>query len=158
MSLIGILHREFAKDEVPGTYGAVWLAPKSTKKLHAFFKHYLDGSQIEPPEKMHITTIYSRKPIEMKSKPVSFIIEPDSYGLDFLGQNKEYLVLTVKHAALNKLFNEAQKLGATWDYPEYISHISICTNFTGNKDKVAKMPLPQFPLQALKHVVEELKE
>lgn len=157
-NLIKELAEESTKPEaLPGTYAAFWLSKTSANQLYEFYKPFI--KDLEKPEDFHITTTYSRVPVPaLKNKTAKIKLDHNFFQLDLLGQGhmKEYLVLKVDHPALQAAWKLAMKNGATWDFPTFIPHISLCTKFKGNS--VVNIPVPDFDLECDNYKVDELKD
>lgn len=157
-NMIKELAEETTKPEaLPGTYAAFWLSKASGAKLYEFYKPFI--KDLEEPKDYHITTTYSRVPVPaLKNKDLKIKLDPNFFQLDLLGQGhmKEYLVLKVEHPALTAAWKFANKNGATWDFPSYIAHISLCTKFKGGS--TVNIPVPKFSLECDRYKVDSLKD
>jgi len=141
-----------------GTYAYVSITKPSSKKLFDLYKDINGGIAVTPKDDYHITTTYSRNMVKLRSKPVYLRLEKEHFSFGILGDNNNYLVLKVKHEQLNELHQEAMDKGGTWDYPEYIPHISLCSNFVGGGKEMNSLELPDFDIGVFGYYVEELKE
>lgn len=157
-NLIKELADEATKPEaLPGTYAAFWLNKASASQLYEFYKPFI--KDLELASEFHITTTYSRVPVPvLKDKKLNITLNHKMFELDLLGQGhmKEYLVLKVEHPALTGAWKFANKNGATWDFPEFIPHISLCTKFKGHS--LANIPVPNFDIVCDRFKVDELKD
>lgn len=104
-------------------------------------------SHIMRPSKMHVTTMFSRRFIPTyvpASKPVGgtfdhFKTFPEKDGTGF-----STLVAVVHSPALVDRWAEGQRQGATYDFPDYIPHISL--GRVPNGFKVSSLKPFDFPL------------
>lgn len=137
---------------IDGTYAAAKLTKDSAINLYMYYKNHI--KDLERPRKFHITTTFSRKVIELKPKSVNIKLNKTKFKYELLGDNREVLVLRVENPILDKLFDEGMKAGATWDYPDYKAHITLCTKFNGTLEELP--PTPNFNLYCDKYYVEPL--
>jgi len=139
--------------KVTGTYAAMWPTSSTQKSLLKYYKDKVPNLV----DDFHVTTAYSRVVLpKLKNKTLKIVTEPDLYSYKRLGQNGEYLVLVVPHPGFKALWQAAINMGGTWDYPEYIPHISLSTNFNGRIDDIPDVP--PFPLVFNQFKVDELKD
>lgn len=157
MSYLTKMKELVEQQALPGTYAAFWLSKDSANQLYKFYKPLIKG--LEDVDKFHITTTYSRVPVPvLKDKDIKITLDRKTFTLDLLGQGdmKEYLVLKVEHPALTGAWKYANRHGATWDFPEFIPHISLCTKFKSNS--LANIPVPDFDIICDRFKVDELKD
>lgn len=112
---------------------------------------------VVPPAEMHITTVYSRTPVPLYASDdfSTEIIAPDGMALRLLGpEDKPVLVLVVDSALARQRHALARQLGAAWDWPEYIPHITISTDPGG----VIPPSLPPFAISIGPEYIEPLDD
>ena len=117
-----------AEAEKKGTYAKMELGESSRKKLYNWCNKNKIENLIEP-EEYHVTVAYSRKSVPQISK-----LEPElPIKCKFIGWENfgGTLVLKIENSELNELHDETCEMGASYDYDEYIPHISVAKNFTG---------------------------
>ena len=81
---------------------------------------------------LHITIAYSRTPIDLTHEelcPNSLEIIGGSREIIPLGDINKVAALKIQNRYLQQSFNKYKCLGASWDYPEYIPHISVATEY-----------------------------
>jgi 2'-5' RNA ligase len=135
-----------ASSKSKGTYASLDLSKKSQKSLLNWLTKQ-DLPNLVDPEEYHCTIIYSRKAIPeiakweiklpMPVKAIGWKIFPTQDG-------KKCLVLEVQNSKMNDIhFKAEEELGATWDYPEFIPHITVCLDY---KEENEPRNLPKFKL------------
>jgi len=100
-----------------------------TGRTKANLVEYILGLGLpEPTWDFHVTSVYSREPIDY----VLDVVETPPYqanalGLMFLkgGNNGLCLTLRINCPAANRSWARATALGATWDYPDFKPHITL---------------------------------
>lgn len=142
---------ETAADE-PGTYAAVWLSKQSAILMYSYYRKHVKN--LEASDELHATTTYSRTPVDIPQHTIRVRLQPLRYEL--FGETKNVLVLVVQNKILDALHKEGRDAGAEWDHPEYIPHITLSTNFTGNIEGLP--PVPTFPIVVDRYTVESLKD
>lgn len=147
--------REFvAEAKQDGVYAAYHISPEIKEALAKHVK----AMGIKNPcgqSTYHITTVYSKKPIEYKPSPEAITVHP--IGYDLFGHPDKVLVLKVEHPRLHERFNEARKAGATWDYPNFQPHITLATGVDPDLD-ISTLPLPEFLLDTGPEYTEALSD
>lgn len=81
-----------------------------------------------PPEKLHVTVVYSREPVEWRAggeAPKSVRIEGGRRSLERLGQNGEAVVLRFEAPELEARWKQYREAGASWDWDGYKPHMTI---------------------------------
>lgn len=145
-----------------GTYASLKLSQQSINELYDYVKFLGIPNAIDPSE-YHATVIYSRKEIPRAYDYNNFEVS-HSLGNKLLADAKEWkifpskdmghcLVLALDFPSAVEYHNHFMSMGATYDYPEYIPHITIATNYT---DAVIPTTLPHFALRFDRLVVEPL--
>ena len=110
---------------------------------------------IVQPAEMHVTTVYSRTPVPLyESDDLSTeVVPPARMGLRLLGpEDKPSLVLTLESSLAQHRHAVARELGASWDYPEYIPHLTLSYDPQG----VMPEALPTFAIRIGPEYVEVL--
>lgn len=147
------LMEEAKTDFSAGTYAAVWLDRSSARALYTYFRKYIGAENLEAAKDFHITTTYSKAPVDIpltKIKP--FTLDPAYFEYEQFG---DLLVLRVKHKVLNELWQKAKDLGASWDFPTYKPHITI----SQKRLLIDKLPpVPNFPLVVSRYKIDPLKD
>lgn len=131
-----------AEAEQAGVYAAYHISPESKEVLA---KHVKAMGVKNPCDSSayHITTVYSKKPIDYKPSPEAITVHPIGYAV--FGHPNKVLVLKVEHPRLHERFNEARKAGATWDYPNYQPHITLATEVDPDLD-ISQLAVPDFTI------------
>lgn len=146
-----------AEKLVYGTYGQVMFTDATRKKLHEFAKKHDIPNPLEPDE-FHTTVIYSREPVKFY-KPHNFrscpiTVDRKTFAWDMFGDTKNTLVLKFESYFLNWRHYAARALGATYDFPEYIPHVSLSYGAEGFDPK--NLPLPTFDLYINQETVKHM--
>lgn len=142
-----------------GTYASLKLNEKSKKILYNWLiKNGFEN--LAAQESYHCTVLYSRKTVPEVSKwevefpltarPIRWRIFPTNNDIT---KDGHCLVLEIKNPIINKLHYKAEELGATYDYDEYIPHVTVCTSY--DKDEVPNI-LPKIKLAFDEFEVTEL--
>jgi 2'-5' RNA ligase len=154
MKTLKELRKSLSKNK--GTYASLKLNYQSKNELFEHVK-FIGIPNVVDRDQYHTTVIYSRKEI------------PQAYALNnldgpFTAIAKEWrifpsqdtghcLVLVLDCIEATEMHNEFMSMGATYDYPEYIPHITIATNYT---DAIMPQVVPYFSLKFDKLIVEPL--
>ena len=110
------------------TYAAFRVNPVTAKRLKDWFEKRNIRNVMPDTNKLHVTVCYSKAPISYKPlKLLLDLIKAEPLSIEFLGResDKQYIVLKVESPLLRERFNYAMSIGASYDFPEYIPHISI---------------------------------
>jgi hypothetical protein len=124
-----------------GTYVGLNVLPETEKKLLAYAK---DVGIEECPSTLHTTIIYSRKKHDIIAEPDTvfeaefkdFTIFPNEDGTKTLVALLHCPLLEARHLQL------MAKHSATYDYPVYHPHVSLCYNFTGDEINLPPITFP----------------
>lgn len=115
----------FGEEKKPGVYCGFKLDKEDAKHLVKWAKG--EGvKNVYEPDDMHVTLAYSRDYFEyepegiLKDPIVTKTREPK-----FLGKDKNVLVMTLESKELQKRFKECIDAGASYDFPDYIPHVTI---------------------------------
>lgn len=91
-----------------------------------------------PAKDMHITIVYSKSPVntsKIKQSEPKLTIIGGNRELDKFGDN---IVLKISSDSLQSRWKEYINAGATWDYANYIPHITLTTDASGINYKKIK--------------------
>lgn len=146
-----------------GTYAAYLVDAKSAKALAAWAKSH----NIEIVDDLHVTTVYSRVPLPAY-KPAEYatsamptgimVMDDDSLALTFegktIGEGDNAMWVGGSYEFCWR-HEDAARLGATWDYPEYIPHLTVAKDWPKGE---ALPPPPPFAISFDKEVAKPLKE
>lgn len=88
-----------------------------------------------PPEKMHVTVAYSKAPVDWFGLPdhlrTVHIPAGGPRDLHLMGPEKNVVALRFKSEALARRHQQVLEHGASWDWPEYLPHITITLDAQG---------------------------
>lgn len=136
-----------------GTYACIIPSRDSQEEI---LKYCVDQGikNLVDPNEYHCTIIYSKKACPDVAKedfglPCKGLIT----GFKVLGKDEKVLILELycpNAVRLHNLFME--KYGATHDYPEFISHITIASDFKGE----IPTDIPEFEIEFTGEKIEEL--
>lgn len=135
-------------------YAALQVDPPSAAAL-ALWAARAGVPNVVPPNEMHVTTVYSRTPVPLY-EPDDFsreLIPPGAFSLRLLGEDQA-LVLTLDSGLARQRHELARMLGASWDHPEYIPHITLSLTPNG----VVPPSAPPFAIAIGPEHVEKLDE
>ncbi len=158
-----------SKQPEAGTYVAVRFSKQSISDLIATCKQY-DIPNLLDPDDFHATLIYSKTPAEgfkaigeidppQVAKPQKFEIWPSSHITLDDGTHPKCLVLKIDAPDLVKRHKFIMDTyDTTYDYDEYIPHVTISYNVGGMK--IADLPDPKQlkPLDITQEYSEDLKQ
>ena len=106
-----------------GTY-ATFIINDASKKL---ITDWCKDNNISCNDDLHCTIIYSRKPVpsltKYHDKKINITAKIKSW--DLFGENKDHLVLKIKHPDIIKINKTMMNAGATSDYKIYEPHVTI---------------------------------
>jgi hypothetical protein len=138
------LYWRMEKNQDSGLYVGLYLSLESEQQ-------YLEWLETLPIPKKHdiphSTLIYSTKTINwepLKYEP-PIGIDPVTYKFMKFGEFNEILVLSFSNEFIINRHNLARQMGATWDYPEFIPHITLTYNCNSELD-YSLLDVPTFPL------------
>jgi hypothetical protein len=148
------------KDIVPlkGTYvGLRVLSPANSQLYSHFVEAKIPVKKPTFDKRLHTTVIYSRKhcPALKAEKGNPHIATFSGYDL-FTGLGDERVLVARLNAPsiVGRHLILMAEHGATYDYPEYVPHITICYDFKG--DDTAGIPPINFPILLGEEYVEDL--
>lgn len=136
-----------------GTYACIIPSRESQEEILNFCVEQGISNLVDSDE-YHCTIIYSKKECpDIAKEDFGLPCKGLVTGFKVLGKEKKVLVLELycpNAARLHELFME--KHGATHDYPEFISHITIAKNFDGELPK----EVPEIEIEFNGFKIEEL--
>jgi cation transport regulator ChaB len=133
-----------------GTY--VSMRVKNADQLREWFEG--QGVKMMPSSELHTTISYSRTPFAFQ--PSSHVIEIHPLkilGVQSLGAEGA-IVMKLQSDELQARFNACMSAGATYDYEEYIPHITL--TYDGIGLDLNSLQMPPFPIVLYKETVEPL--
>lgn len=138
-----------------GTYAKLVPDRNSVTKLKEFCK--ASGIDSIPGDKMHCTIVYSRRPVpEIADFPINLPTSARIKGYKLLDNSNtggQSLVCLLESNYLQQIFKTfTEDFGATWDYDEFIPHITLNYDWTGPLPE----KVPQFSVHFHQFKVEDL--
>lgn len=132
-----------------GTYASLWAEFSSAHKLYKWAK--TQGLNPKSHDDFHMTLAYSRKRIkELHKKPIQFV---DIFALPYRWRKfGSYLVLECSCYFAVEKHQEYRDMGCTYDFPDYIPHVTVNENYMGQLPSV----LPDFEIHFDRLIIEEL--
>lgn len=123
-----------------GIYISLELDEKSQDNMYQWAKE--NNIEIIPKEKLHTTVVYSTKSINKwpgnkNIKPIE--IDNSTYEIIKLG---EILVIKYSNKKIENFWKYTQKLGATWDFPDYLPHVTVI--YDAKDINETKLKTPEF--------------
>jgi 2'-5' RNA ligase len=142
---------QYAKHK-DGTYVSLEMSEESRKLLDHYVEMNLGLQERVDPSTYHITVIYSRTPVPSAenylhmntSLPVEAMV--NGYEIFPTKNDGKCLVMRVTCPYATNLNSLLGKEGATSDYPDYKSHITIAYDIKQEIDPHT-LPVPQFHLE-----------
>lgn len=129
--------KEYAKRE-NGTYACLQLSKESSKILHDWCMDHF-GKSVDPST-FHCTIMYSRVPVPLADdiKPtLPIVAKANSFEIFQSGNGSNCVVLRVESQEIEKLHFQTRQLGASYDYPEYKAHVTLCADYESDT-----LPIP----------------
>lgn len=150
---------EIKKDEQPdGTYAAAKMDKKSCDKIKQFCIENNIPNRVSS-EKLHTTIIYSRvKAPELKANQDIYPIKASCASLEIFKtfDEKNALVMKLDCPQLVQHHNNImEEHGTTYDFPEYVPHITIsydCGDFNPSSF-VGELPMVTFIMEYVEDLV-----
>lgn len=105
------------------------------------------------PDDFHTTIVYSKVHIDWE--PITHDTTAHAVGYRVFGDEKRILVLELECESLTYRFDEAMESGATYDFPEYIPHVTLSYDI-GDFD-VDSLEAPSFDLIVTTEFVDDIK-
>lgn len=137
-----------------GTYSSLLPDRETKEKL---FSHCakLNVPNLVDPEDYHCTLIYSKKNCDNISKAdFNLPCKALPIGFKILGDETKVLVLELYCPNAKDLHNTfLEKYGATHDYDEYIPHITIAKDFSGD----LPIDIPDIEIIFIDKIIEKLE-
>lgn len=136
-----------------GHYVAAKVSKQTTADLKKWCKENKVPVSADFFDNLHITLCYSTKlfPIDKDDmiddiddwdvKPMAFA----QFGKD---EGKKYLVLKVKSKQCTKRWQHYIDQGASYDFDDYLPHISLAMNYKGDLDALDMDTLPELRLSS----------
>lgn len=134
-----------------GVYASFRVEKACADRLH---KYLVDKGlkNVVPPEKMHVTTVYSRKDFKgYEPSKAKIVVPPKSFVLDRLGEHNA-LVMYFDSPHVVSQHKKAMELGASWDHDGYRPHLTLSYD-TGDSSLTAP---PDFALVLDGETIDEL--
>lgn len=100
-----------------------------------------------PPELLHVTQVHSSTAAP-GLKPLDTLLDvPEkSRYLTSLGKDGKALVMMIRSPEMQARFKEAAAAGASYDFPQYVTHITLSYDASGGPDWMM-IDAPEFPIQ-----------
>ena len=136
-----------------GTYASLKLSEESSRVLHDWCNEYL-GKSVDT-DTYHCTVMYSRVPVPLADDikvDLPIVATGNKIEVFETGHAANCVVLRVESPEIEKLYFWTRQLGASYDYPEYKAHITLCADYESD---VLPSP-PSFVLVFDKFEVEPL--
>lgn len=121
MDFINFVEKTKSDEENKGLYVSVKYSDESIETLIELQKFFKLKNPLAS-DKLHTTVVYSRKKVDLKLPTVNDWQTEKTYRLEKFGNA---LVMIIKCPELDKLHKLALDKGATYDYDEYHSHITL---------------------------------
>ena len=141
---------QYAKHK-DGTYVSLEMSEESRTLLDNFVQMNIGLTERVDPSTYHITVIYSRSPVpsaeNLLGMPSSLPVEAIATGYEvFPTKNDGHcLVMRIVCPYATKLNSQLTKAGATSDYSEYKTHLTIAYDIKDEIDPDS-LPIPQFQM------------
>lgn len=140
----------------PGTYACFHLLEEDALRVQSYL--YDNGIVSDPPGSLHVTAIYSRKPLpdleeliperrfgcdheedECVAHATGWQVFNASWGGYCLVMTLDFPTAVGTHTYIRKEY------GGTHDYPTYIPHLTVCARYDNRG--IPDFPVPEFPLR-----------
>lgn len=132
-----------------------YVAARVSKQTTADLKKWCKANKI-PVDKdffdnLHITICYSTKLFDIDITDMiadlsDWTVKPIAFAQFGKDPDKKYLVLKVKSTDCTRRWQHYIDQGASYDFDEYLPHISIALNFKGDLDQLDLDSLPDLTL------------
>lgn len=142
--------KQYAKHK-DGTYVSLEMSEESRALLDNFVEMNLGLTERVDPKTYHITVIYSRTPVPsaefLLDRNTSLPVEAMATGYEIFPTKNDgnCLVMRLVCPYATRLNSQLTKEGATSDYSEYKTHLTIAYNMTQEVDPHT-LPVPQFQM------------
>ena len=142
--------KQYAKHK-DGTYVSLEMSEESRALLDNFVEMNLGLTERVDPNTYHITIIYSRTPVPsaefLLDRNTSLPVEAMATGYEIFPTKNDgnCLVMRLVCPYATRLNSQLTKEGATSDYSEYKTHLTIAYNMTQEVDPHT-LPVPQFQM------------
>ena len=138
-----------------GTYAAVKPVGGTVGLLAQWMQHSgIPAANLEAIEDLHVTLLYSRKPVRVVCTGQEFHATPAGWDLFKNKDGSVSLVLLLDSPELVRRHSELMALGATYDYPSYKPHLTVTYHF--NEKTTDHLPPIEFGLTFGKEYSEAL--
>jgi hypothetical protein len=145
------------KSSGKGVYAACKISMESAKSI-ARWQQAAGIPNAVPVDKMHITTVYSRKPCDYKPHgKIDPAVVAKPSGFKLLGEDGKSLVLALNSPFLHDRWKQAIEYGASWDWPEYQPHVTLSYDVGDNFDVSSLQPFED-PLFVNEEYADDLDE
>lgn len=160
-------------DNKVGTYGILGVSPiyarfpLISQELIVWCSKHIDMYYDPATYNYHATVVYSKTPVDCSKIPiVSDNVRIPSGGagreLRFFGNTLVLALGKEESEQIIKIHNMFKDFGASWDYPEYIPHITLSTESRLTEDEILSIkpfrgPLAFGPL-LVKQIVDNRNE
>ena len=148
-----------------GCYAAVKFDFDTNKRL-LFYMQSLRIRNMTVVSDLHSTLIYSKKPLPnwVSPGPIDPPIEVDPKTYKLLiwetgdeDSIKRTLVLSFECPYMTRRWHLAMAMGATWDFPSYIAHVTLSSDVGPDFD-LDNARVPDFPLAIINEYCEALAD
>lgn len=136
-----------------GHYVAAKVSKQTTADLKKWCKENKIPTSADFFNNLHITLCYSSKLFPIKKDDViddltDWDVQP--VGFDVFGQHKgkKFLVLKVKSEDCTKRWQHYMDQGASYDFDDYLPHITLAQDFDGDIKKLKLDTLPTLQLSS----------
>lgn len=142
--------KQYAKHK-DGTYVSLEMSEESRALLDNFVEMNLGLTERVDPKTYHITIIYSRTPVPsaefLLDRNTNLPVEAMATGYEIFPTKNDgnCLVMRLVCPYATRLNSQLTKEGATSDYSEYKTHLTIAYNMTQEVDPHT-LPVPQFQM------------
>lgn len=140
-------YQELFEEESKGTFVGIRFGSKTISRLTKWLEEQ-NISNLTPGHEMHCTIILDEKKKfnwDCEDYKNRLKIDPSTYKLDLFGPEKDILVITFNcHDLSQRHESGIIEHNITWEFPEYIPHITLCQEAKGID--LSQIALPKFPL------------
>jgi hypothetical protein len=132
-----------------------YVAAKVSKETTADLRKWCKANKVPVTkdffENLHITICYSTKLFPIKKDEViddlsDWDVKPIAFAKFGKDEGKKYLVLKVKSKQCTSRWQHYIDQGASYDFDDYLPHISLALNFKGDLDSLDLDTLPKLVL------------
>jgi hypothetical protein len=150
-SFFRILLEKLEDTRKTGHYVAAKVSKQTTADLKKWCKENKIPTSKDFFDNLHITICYSTKLFPIKEDDViddlsDWTVKPIAFAKFGKDEDKKYLVLKVKSKQCTDRWQHYMDQGASYDFDEYLPHISVAMNFKGDLDSLDLDTLPKLVL------------